>query len=289
MPATDFLTIVPQHTSWFNRVYRWLSKSGQSLLLADLKLLVPPAVMFNLSAATLLKLDGRFAASSSDKIKALNWSQWRHNSTFENTEFVVFDIESTGSSLGRHEIFELGAVKIYGTEVVAEFHSHLSIKGRIPSFVAEITKVNFQAVNKAPQAEEVLQEFLRFSGSAVLVAHNSDFDYNLLYYEAHRLGLMAFATVDLCTWLLCQRLISKDHGFGLNDLFDYHHGNLAERHSALADAKMAGSLLIYCLKQLKTQGLTHLHELLAFEQNIFNHKYNLNRRLKKAKTSNYKG
>ncbi|MBL0691313.1 MAG: hypothetical protein JJV97_03180 [SAR324 cluster bacterium] len=270
-------------SGWLNRAYRWLSKSGLTLSRLDLMLLANPSAKIKGISDIVKIADNRFELDDSSFWRAKDLLSWRFDSLLDETEFVVTDLESTGAVLGKDEIFEIGAIKMRGGEMIEEFHTYVKINQSIPPYVASMTRADLSAIAKAPNIKEVLKKFLEFLGVAVLVAHNAEFDYNFIYYETQRHGLKTLPVIDLCTWLLAKQVLDKEKKYGLTDLAKFHKGDLADRHSALGDARMTGYLLKYLISQMKKKNTNHLSQMLALENKSFNQAYKARPKIKRNK------
>ena len=101
---------------------------------------------------------------------------------------IVFDTESTGGG-NTCDIVELGAVKVVGTEIIAEYHERFCSDKPVNSHVAAITGITDHSVGMPPK--DGLQKFLEFSGENVLyVGHNLKvFDIPLLERICKEQGL----------------------------------------------------------------------------------------------------
>jgi DNA polymerase III epsilon subunit family exonuclease len=96
--------------------------------------------------------------------------------SLELDEYVVFDLETTGlSPWGGDEIIEIGAMKIFGSDIdeVNHFHSLVNPKRLIPEESTKVNGITNEMVANAPTLEEVFPKFLDFIGSSWLVAQNS--------------------------------------------------------------------------------------------------------------------
>jgi len=103
---------------------------------------------------------------------------------FQEKEFVIFDVETTGLSPANGDrVVEIAALKIRALKPIARFHS-LVDPGRAISFGAfEVNGISEQMLAGAPRCCEILPDFIQFLGEATLVGHNIRFDLSFLQYE----------------------------------------------------------------------------------------------------------
>src|SRR5919108_1751212 len=98
----------------------------------------------------------------------------------DEAEFVVFDLETTGLSAERNRICEIGAVRVKALELVDSFQSLVNPGVPLPDPIARLTGLREQELRRAPPASRVVAGFAKFSGDALLVAHNAGFDQRFL-------------------------------------------------------------------------------------------------------------
>ena len=87
-------------------------------------------------------------------------------------DYVVFDLETTGTSCYNDRIVEIAAVKVSGGKVIDEFSSLVNPEMSIPYFASQVNGITDEMVEDEPTICEVLPEFLEFIGDSVLVGHN---------------------------------------------------------------------------------------------------------------------
>src|SRR6188472_3916350 len=124
------------------------------------------------------------------------------------TEFVVFDLETTGAKAPPCRITEIGAYRVRNGEVTEEFQTLVNPEMPIPWFITQLTGINDEMVRDAPLFADIVNDFLSFIGDSILVAHNSGFDMRFLnheigrVYENYRLANPCLCTVQLSRKLL---------------------------------------------------------------------------------------
>ena len=94
----------------------------------------------------------------------------------EDAPYVVFDLETTGSSARMGGITELGALKLLRGQVVEEFSTLVNPGRPIEPFVVRLTGITDSMVAGAPDVSEAMASFEGFVEGAVLVGDNVDFD-----------------------------------------------------------------------------------------------------------------
>jgi DNA polymerase III epsilon subunit family exonuclease len=183
------------------------------------------------------------------------------------TSFVVFDLETTGAKAPPCRITEIGAYKVENCELVGEFHTLVNPEVPIPPFISSLTGIRDDMVRDAPRFREVVDDFLRFIGDSVLVAHNSPFDLRFLNHEISmvhdecRVGNPA-----LCTVQLSRRLLPDIENHKLKTVASYYSVDLINHHRASDDAHATAKIFINLLKMLNEQGINDLGAARKFSQ-----------------------
>src|ERR671922_2616670 len=104
----------------------------------------------------------------------------RADAFLDEAEFVVFDLETTGLSAERNRICEIGAVRVKALEVVDSFQALVNPGLPLPEPIGRLTGLREQELRRAPPVARVVAGFAKFSGDALLVAHNAGFDQRFL-------------------------------------------------------------------------------------------------------------
>src|SRR5262249_48038335 len=71
------------------------------------------------------------------------------------TDFVVFDVETTGAKMPGSRITEIGAFRVSGGKIVAEYQTLINPLMPIPAFISELTGISDDMVRSAPEFHEV--------------------------------------------------------------------------------------------------------------------------------------
>ena len=157
-------------------------------------------------------------------------------------DYVVVDIETTGSWASGDRITEIGAVKIRNHEVVDGWHSLLNPQRSIPARIVQLTGITNDMVRNAPLFAEIADGFMEFMSDGIFVAHNVNFDYGFIAYEYERLE-RRFRFPRLCTCAGMRRRFPGHKSYSLGNLCEIYEINLKDHHRALCDAQAASHLL----------------------------------------------
>lgn len=108
---------------------------------------------------------------------------------------IVFDTETTGlDPASGHRVVELGCVELLnGIPTGKTLHHYIDPERDMPEEAFKIHGISSEMLRGKPVFAQIAQEFIDFTGSAKLVAHNAEFDFKFLNAELTRLG---YATLD---------------------------------------------------------------------------------------------
>lgn len=169
--------------------------------------------------------------------------------------YIVLDLETTGSHPIKNEIIEIGAVKVKDGEVIDSFNELVCPKQNIPQYISMLTGITKKMVSDAPPIENVLPRFLKFCGNDVIVGHNVIlFDYRMLKAKANSQGY-AFEKSAIDTLNIARKCLADLPSRRLGDLCDHYDIELVSAHRALDDAQATYELLTILIQNFyKEQG-----------------------------------
>jgi DNA polymerase III subunit epsilon len=182
----------------------------------------------------------------------------------EDATYVVVDLETTGLRPGSAGICEIGAVRLRGFEVEAEFQTLVDPGLPIDAGASALTGLRTAQLRGAPGPADAVRRFLAFAGDGVLVAHNARFDLAFLDRETERLtgsriGSAVVDTVRLARALLAGRV----SGFGLGQLAWFLDTSERPCHRALPDARATAELLLALIGLAQERGARTVADLTA--------------------------
>ncbi len=178
-----------------------------------------------------------------------------------DSDYVVFDIETTGIGATRCKIIEIGAVRINKEgEVTGRFSEFINPGVPIPYKIQQLTSITDEMVKNAPPVEEILPKFFEFSKDAMLVAHNANFDTGFIKENAKRLGLnYNFTALDTMT--LAYIMLPELGRYNLDRLCKFFGVVNAHHHRACDDADVTAKIFVKLLKMIRDKGINTVDEL----------------------------
>ncbi len=176
--------------------------------------------------------------------------------------YVVFDTETTGVEPERgDEIIWIAGIRVRNGHLLAtdSFDALVRPRRRIPPAATAIHGVRDQAVANSPPIEVVLPRFHAFTGDAVLVGHNADFDMQFIHMQEQGCGV-SFDKPVLDTLLLSMLLHEHTAEHSLEALAWRLGVPITERHTAPGDARLTGEIFVRMLQPLRDQGIVTLRD-----------------------------
>lgn len=188
------------------------------------------------------------------------------------TPYVVFDVETTGSSAKEGGITEIGAVKSWRGEVVEEFSTLVNPGRPIEPFVVKLTGITDAMVADAPQPEEAMARFEEFAEGAVLVGHNVSFDTAFVGAARQECGMEPLANPALDTLKLARVMVPGLRRYRLSSLVEHFGIEAAPNHRALADAAATAGVLAKLLELLGSAGVKSAGEAATLRRGSKKHR-----------------
>lgn len=159
---------------------------------------------------------------------------------FQEKEFVVFDVETTGLSPSSGDrIVEIAALKIRNLKPVERFHSMVNPQRPISFAAFEVNGISDQMVASAPRCGDILPDFLQFLGQATIIGHNVHFDLNFLHHELGLANLKVEQEIDFIdTIRLARQVMPRLRRYPLWLVADALGIKESQKHRAMADVEL---------------------------------------------------
>ena len=188
-----------------------------------------------------------------------------------NDRYVVVDLEATSTG-SKAKIIQVGIVVIENGEIVQQYSTDVNPHEALDSHIKELTGLTDQRLAAAPEFSQVAEKIFELVKDGIFVAHNVQFDANLLaeflFFEGYELRTPRIDTVELA-----QIFYPQLEKYNLGILCQELGIPLEQAHSALSDAQATAELFL-CMRQ-KMLGLPKglLERLLSLSDSLLYESY----------------
>ncbi|MCL5246268.1 exonuclease domain-containing protein [Cellulophaga sp. 20_2_10] len=152
--------------------------------------------------------------------------------------YTIIDVETTGQT---NRITEISIFKFNGEKVVEEFTSLVNPESVIPYYITTLTGIDNAMVANAPTWAEIADQVLEITEDTIFVAHNVNFDYNVIRNEFKAID-KDFRRKKLCTIRLSRKLLPGHKSYSLGKLCSKLNITIEGRHRARGDAEATVTL-----------------------------------------------
>ena len=161
------------------------------------------------------------------------------------SDYVVFDLETTGLNCESDAILEIGAIKYVNGIESERFHTYINPQRSIPRAASAINHITAAKVRNAPLVKSALVDFLLFIGDYPLIAYNSDFDMKFIQMKCtYNLGKKVQNDV-IDALPLARKYLPQLPNKKLETI-KQHFGLNVGSHNALDDCFVTNYLYQYC-------------------------------------------
>lgn len=150
--------------------------------------------------------------------------------------YSVVDIETTGNGYKGQKITEISIFLFDGKNIIDEFTTLVNPEQHIPPFITNLTGITDAMVRYAPKFYEIAKKIEEFTKDTIFVAHNVNFDYNIIKDEFKSLGF-DFTRKKLCTVRLTRKIMPGLRSYSLGNICAGEKIPIHGRHRAKGDAE----------------------------------------------------
>ena len=180
---------------------------------------------------------------------------------YNEEEIVVFDTETTGLNVFQDDIIEIAAIRIKGGEVVGEpLDLYIETDKPILPMLGDKENPMYAIYHEKMSTGELLspsdalQRFLAYVGTSPILAHNANYDYNILDNNLQRYCKDTIQAHDIRCFdsLKLIRLLAPSlHSYKLESLLETFHLAGVNSHQAIDDVKATVSLVRLCAEKAR--------------------------------------
>ncbi|PKL86082.1 MAG: hypothetical protein CVV22_04105 [Ignavibacteriae bacterium HGW-Ignavibacteriae-1] len=178
------------------------------------------------------------------------------------TNFVVTDVETTGSDPKMHRITEIGCVTVRSGLITEKYTTLANPHQPIPEFIQKMTGITDAMVRRAPEFGDAVPGIKTMfrKPDTIFVAHNCEFDYRFVKSSFERNAFM-FECEKLCSLKLSRKLLPTDIKKNVGSLANFFGIPIISRHRALDDAEATAYILLELLNIAENE-----HDILTTEE-----------------------
>lgn len=167
-------------------------------------------------------------------------------------DYVVFDLETTGTSCTCDEVVEISAIKVQDGQVVEEFSALVNPQMPIPFWATEVNGITDKMVANAPTFDKALADFLEFVGDMILVGHNiHTFDMKFVCRDAVKFFGKTIGNDYIDTLPLARIYLPQLRHHTLTDLAKHYGITTTGAHRALYDCRMNQQVFEHLGEEMK--------------------------------------
>ncbi len=152
-------------------------------------------------------------------------------------KIAFIDIETTGASLTRDRIIEIGVLRVENNKLVGTYRTLVNPEAYLPPEITLLTGITEKELDRAPTFSKVKKELLEILDDCIFAAHNARFDYGFIKRELRR-EEVSFRARNLCTVKLSRQLYPRYRRHGLDEIIDRFGIVCEQRHRAFDDAEV---------------------------------------------------
>ena len=170
---------------------------------------------------------------------------------FLETEFTVFDLETSGLYPDKDEILEIAGIKMRGPEEIARWEMLIQPTKPISPEVEKINGLNelFLLVN-GKKSKDAVGEFLQFIGGSIVVGHNiRDFDWPFVLSHAKKHAIAQPKNALIDTLHLSRQLLALPR-YNLTEVarsFGFENRNA---HRAMPDVEVNAKVFVELMNKM---------------------------------------
>ena len=162
--------------------------------------------------------------------------------------YVVVDLEATSTG-SKAKIIQVGIVVIEDGKIVDEYSTDVNPHEALDAHIKELTGLTDQRLAQAPDFSQVARKIFDLVEDGIFVAHNVQFDANLLaenlFFEGYELRNPRVDTVELA-----QIFFPELEKYSLPILCRELGISLKHAHTALSDAQATAELLLFLREKM---------------------------------------
>ena len=151
---------------------------------------------------------------------------------------MLEDIETTGLSPKENDIIEIGAIKVRQNKIIDKYESLIKIDYKLNPFITRLTGITNEMLKEGKELEKVLDEFINFTGSDIIMGHNVNFDINFIYDKCEKYLDTYLKNDFIDTMKIAKKLLPNSPNYKLGTLAEMFDVSYKNAHRGLTDVEI---------------------------------------------------
>ncbi|MCC5946635.1 MAG: 3'-5' exonuclease [Bernardetiaceae bacterium] len=191
------------------------------------------------------------------------------NIDLERTQFVVFDTETTGLDPKKDSILSLAAVAVSHQKIKVQQSLECVVKGSYTGKKQAVVvhQILPDELTEGIEELDMLEQFVRFIGADVLVAHYAEFDIKMINALLKKHYDIELLNLRIDTIQVLQKIENininerKRNSLSLGAACERYDIQIIGQHTAMGDTFATAELFIKLLMLLRAKGTKKLSEI----------------------------
>ena len=163
--------------------------------------------------------------------------------SYNTSQFIVFDLETTGLDAYRNEIIEVAALK-YNNGRYEELQFLIKPQQKLPGFITNLTGITQAMVDRDGISEvQGLRQFIDFVEDYPLIAYNASFDRRFIAASSGKHNLI-IANPYQCALQMARKAFPKLTNHKLVTVSQFLQIAQSQSHRALADCHLTAAVYL---------------------------------------------
>lgn len=186
----------------------------------------------------------------------------------KDVTFSIVDLETTGSIFAREGIIEIALMKVKNGEIIDTYETLVDPQRYIPRIISNLTGIQNHHIKGQPKVDQALEVLFEKLENTVFVAHDVNFDFFFIAYEAfkHRLKIPQIPIV--CSLKLAEKCLPDVTNKGLKGLAVHYDYEGLNAHNAMSDVEATNHFFQHMLQDMHDQEFRSLHDLLDLTSDL---------------------
>lgn len=178
--------------------------------------------------------------------------------TYEQSDIVVFDTETTGLDTLTDDVVQIAAVKVRRGKVIDSLNLFVETERTIPEMLGDVVNPLVEEYQQHPHLahSEAMQRFVDFAKGCAILGHNATYDYQIMEHNMQRyapqLSMQALWPEYLDSLKLAHLLHPRQPSYKLRDLLVQLHLEGHNTHLADDDIMATLSLVTHCYEAARS-------------------------------------